>query len=456
MKRPSKIAVGIVGIVALVTTSVLATKSAVEPSQSSRQSHAATTPTACSSGPATTTHAPGVRWDKVKADQIASSPRCSIDVPILWNFGYTGSTPSDMTFLDGQERLRGPSGSLQATTDFSEPICHATTGTIRAYWRNVVGGGFNLPRGSAIPWDASCHISGGSDGNVGIIDANGHEVDTWIASTASDQIAVRSQFGCSIFADANNFITAWAWVPNGLPPGTPAFDQNTAMCSALIQQVQDAHGKPADVRTYLGNSPGAAGSGVIASYDLPSAADIAAAKTSGASDLGHVLKIAVGNTMVGPVCPANLSLTDPKIGTTCSIAVAPAGKVEGAGGATAQPNKLPEGSRFVLVMTDAQVTAWLDAHAPTEPLRSTLRLIINTMRVYGFYIGDTSSGPMSLIVDGNDPPAWAAQGIPTATSHLVFRTLITGPGMIRETAPPTNQCVSGPSVFACKADTITQ
>lgn len=457
MRRTTKALGASAAITALVVGSVLVTHQVDQPT--ARANAPATTvsatppATSCSSGPAKTTPAPGVRFDLVAAAQIASSPRCTVDVPVLWAHGYAGHTLADLTFLDGQERLRGAVGSAVATTDFSEPICRAPAGFVRVYWRSIAGSGFNVPRGSLMPWDATCRISGGSDGNVGVVDAQGHEWDTWVVSSPSDQVfPARAQLSCSL--DLNNSFTRSWFAPAGLPPGTPGFNPNSDLCSALVIQVVNSHGQPVDVRTFLGNSPGSSGGGVIASNDVVSPAEISAAKAAGRSDLGHALKMAIANTQPGPVCPSTIALTDPRIGVSCGVAVAPAGKVEGIANTNvgALPNTIPEGTRLQLVMTDAQVTAWLDAHAATEPLRSSMRLIVNTLRVEGTSITDTSAGPASIIADGTDPAAWTALGIPVDGSVHALQGLFTATNF-RVLEPPVNHCSSGTtSTYACQAD----
>jgi hypothetical protein len=106
-------------------------------------------------------------------------------------------------------------------------------------------------------------------------------------------------------------------------------------------------------------------------------------------------------------------------------------------------HQVPEGTRFSLDLTDAEIEAWLDSRGYTGTLRKTARTIAVALREYGWFLGDSSPTSASWIFD-TSPTArqqWKAMGVPGDGKSLL-RGLVK-PTNIRSWAPPTMTCADG-------------
>ncbi len=396
------------------------------------------TPSKCEIKPTS----PPRSWE-TPAAQIATSPDSAKWADRIWK--YAGKDGLNVGIESGIDDKAG--------NDYSVPLYCASdaTTTIKVYRRPNFGGSFQLPRGTSIPWNPAWRPSDGRDGFLVIVDpSNGREWDLWAVS--SPQFHPESylpQTTCAL--DLNN--------------AAAGFSASTSLCAASLMLVAGPDGQPADVRTYRGNFPPASGGGVQNTFGLTTPAEVASGKIS------HVLEWAVGrqSSMTGPVCPDLTSPYDPRIGLTCGVAVAPAGQFESrALSAATAPctvvvsqsaclaGMIPDGTRWVLTITDAEIEAWLDSEGYVGQQRATARTFVVALRDYGAVEKDTTGLSDYFQVAGAANPTTATQWRALAVIHDLISSVVkyVGPTRIRVLVPPTNLCPSvpgGTSQLACHA-----
>jgi hypothetical protein len=368
----------------------------------------------------------------VPAADIAISPRSADWANRYWN--YADSFDHNWTIEFGLEA----NGNDYSIAKYS--TADATT-VARIFQRPVASwnGGFDLPDGGTIPWNPAWTPADGNDAEVIVTDPNtGEEWDIWALSTPTYLPGSVSQAECSLdLADA-----------------ALGFDATVDLCAASVTIVSSPDGKVADTRTYRGNDPTAGGGGGIQnSAGLTSPEEVATGV------IKHALKLSVGPelSMTGPACPADVTTPDdPRVGTTCGTAVAPAGQFENHAttSTTAQlRDMVPEGTRLVINNTDAQIDAWLDQRGYTGELRQTARIFAVALRDYGLLQTDTSNGPAAIQVAGGGNSAttagWRALGI-TDDGTTLIDGLVTASN-IEVLEPATNQCADGSSHLFCWA-----
>lgn len=182
-----------------------------------------------------------------------------------------------------------------------------------------------------------------------------------------------------------------------------------------------------------------------------------------AGEIRHALSMGAANTMFGPECTAEELETD-AAGTTCGFAVAPAGGLEWHTACSAcapsplsdlelRKRGIPEGARFALDISDAEIESWLDSRGYTGRLRETARIFAVAVRDYGWFITDTA-GTATFGVSGSANPetrdAWRALGIEGHGKDLLK-------GLFQKerlwmVEPAINECADGTtSRYACKA-----
>ena len=106
-----------------------------------------------------------------------------------------------------------------------------------------------------------------------------------------------------------------------------------------------------------------------------------------------------------------LSMT--AINTSHTFYVAPATKLEHSGSEVANP--IPEGMRFALDVTDAQIESWV----ATKPAsyQKLARAVGYALRDYGWFITDTSGGAsLQFEAQASAGALWKAQGVDPASS----------------------------------------
>jgi hypothetical protein len=112
------------------------------------------------------------------------------------------------------------------------------------------------------------------------------------------------------------------------------------------------------------------------------------------------------------------ALSMPVMNPDSQVYVAPATKLEGKSSAIV--NGIPEGMRFVLDVSDAEIEAWIAAlpsQLPTATRRSA-RVIARALRDYGWFVTDTSGGAHLQFEEwGSAGAAWQALGLGTIVAN---------------------------------------
>ena len=337
-------------------------------------------------------------------------------------------------------------GLDEPSNDYSLPVYSAADATTvaRVFRRPAESwyGRFDIEVGATIPWNPAWKPADGTDGFLLIVDpATGQEWDLWALSTPSFSPEYLRQDECIYQQES---------IVGG-------YDPSVDLCAAAVMVVRSPDGQVADIRTYRGNYPPAGGGGLHNTVGLTTPEEVAAGV------IPHALKFAVSSrlSMTGPACPPDVtSPDDPRVGTTCGISVAPAGKFESAR-ILSSPEELarmvPDGTRLVLDLTDAEIEAWLDGRGFTGELRRTARTFAVALRDYGLIQTSTTSGPATVQVSGGrnaeTAEAWRRLGIVGSGSDLLAGLFTRE--RIRVLAPPTNHCDDGASRLACWASNIS-
>ncbi len=324
--------------------------------------------------------------------------------------------------------MMGPAGN-----DYSIPIYDVSTATTTmkvrrknaALWNGI----FNIAPSAALPWNPIDWVpSRGKDGYMIVRDSQtGHEWGFWNVSWWNHQTEVNHNLHCDP-------IIGGSLVNLPAPLGV-GYDPNTMLCAASAFQVTDPQGRPVDTRTWPGNYPGATGGG------WPIGQLVVTPDQVKSGSIRHALHFYSANTMDGPECaPSQRHL----IGISCGGAIAPAGQLEkGNYDGQALAHQVPEGARFSLDLTDAQIESWLTSRGYTGKLRSTARTIAVALRDYGWFLGDSSPTSAFWVFDSS-PTArtgWRELGIQGDGKDLL-RGLVK-PDNIKAWAPPTMTCADG-------------
>lgn len=329
---------------------------------------------------------------------------------------------------------------LEAATDFAIPIYDAAdaTTTRRIMHRAEWPGSINIAGDETVPWNPAWVASRGSDATLIILNHDtGQEWDFWGL----------------VQKDLNGFYDdRQCWLSLG-------YSKDTHLCTGSAQVVRHTDGTDADYRSYGGNFP-SRGVRIQLLAMLTRPGEVAA------GEIRHALMMALPNTMFGPWCTED-ELGTAAEGTTCGVALAPAGGGEhtscvnctNAALTTDQhrARSVPEGIRFAHNASDEEIEAWLDDRAYTGRKRETARIFAVALRDYGWFITDTG-GVSSIDVSGGSNPAtaaaWAELGI--ETDGKFGKDLLYGL-MRRENLyavePATNECADGTkSHYGCRAD----
>ncbi len=333
--------------------------------------------------------------------------------------------------------------------DFSVAVYDATDATTMMQVRHRSGwnGLWNIAPDQKIPWNPGWRASTGSDAILVVLDpATGREWGLWgLVQKGAD--------------GSYNDTQCWSHKLDGT-----GYDRAADLCAGGAVLDTDPSGQPIDYRTYTGNEPGARGVGIpeLAMLTLPSEVQ--------AGEIDHALMMPVYDTMGGPTCPADVtSESDPRLGTSCGMAFAPAGDLENptrdatscgpdaSNGITQDARRrqaVPEGTRFALQVTDAQIDAWLDSRHYTGELRRTARIFAVALRDYGWFITDTSCYAAEFQVAGGSNPSAAAEwrqlGI-TGDGRDLLSGLLTRDRIVA-IEPAINRCANGTtSRFQCPA-----
>ncbi len=295
---------------------------------------------------------------------------------------------------------------------YSQPIYDAreATGTIRVY-RASFGFQGSLGAGASIPWNDTWSPPTGNDATMLIVDpSTGREWDLWLVNLANKSACV-------------------TW--ENVAAGFVVTERN--LCVGQADLVQDVAGNPADYRSYSGGYP-------TGGSHLPGLAMIVTADEVTTGVIPHALNAVVYNTMFGPECTA-MQRSTTAAGTTCGFYENPASRLEWAsapqdcGGYTQENSTagrsktVPEGMRFAIHITDAQIEQWLNSRGYAGALRNTARIFAVAARDYGFIVTNTSCWDSGFVTDGmfnsTTRSKWLALGVPDDNSLSLLHGLFT-------------------------------
>lgn len=281
---------------------------------------------------------------------------------------------------------------------YSVPIYDArlATGTKQVYFANF---GFPPSPGASltVPWNDSWQEAPGNDGFIMMVDPDtGRNWTVW---------AYQRNNPSTCLGPAN--------LANGFTPFRDA-------CAGGVDLLTNEDGSTGDYRTWNSYHNGRG-------MGIPKLALVTTPYEVRAGKIEHALEMTVFNSMFGPPCTA-AEIGTPAAGSTCGFYVPPATRVEWQTGpqnncgANGQPNTaatrektVPEGMRFALDISDADIEAWLDQKGFTEPLRTTAKIFAVALRDYGWIIAETGCYGLSIEVDGTINPAarevWKGLGV---------------------------------------------
>lgn len=226
------------------------------------------------------------------------------------------------------------------------------------------------------------------------------------------------------------------------------------VCGTSIQVGRDHYGNYVDYRTHEGY---VSERGVGLSYY----ATLTTPEEVAAGEIRHALGIAVANTSFGTICSA-AQLGTAAESNTCGTALAPASKFEW-GGLTIEEVKrkapyaaygndktIPEGTRFALNMTYAQIDAWVASRTEwaNNPRRAqTARIFARAMKDYGMIVVDTNGTWPGVQMAGGVNPDNATKWKNLAMGpEWDGRELLKGlmnTSNVRVIEPPTLTCANG-------------
>ncbi len=351
------------------------------------------------------------------------------------HFGALGATPGfpDPTQLDPLANL------------FTREVYLASKATVQAqvasvaYPSNLDGAGYNPQEvfpspgllsqhpDATIPWNPAWKTGKGGDNEIFILDdrpgaTQGRIYTIWIYEAGA------------CFSDA----IFW--------PGR--------VCGASVQVGRDHYGKIIDYRTHEGYvSERGVGLSYYATLTTPEEVE--------AGEIRHALGFSIANSSYGPIC-TNAQLGTTAESNTCGTALAPATKFEwggvslqqlgrpGAFGTQSIDKTIPEGTRFGLTMSYAEIDAWVSSRTDwaNNPRRAqTARIFARALKDYGMIVVDTNGAiPGIQMVGGVNPDnatKWNDLGMgPEFQYEDLFKGLLKA-NTVRVVEPPTLTCADG-------------
>lgn len=241
----------------------------------------------------------------------------------------------------------------------------------------------------------------------------------WTAGTGTDNLL-------SIVDDA----TGTAWVLGGLgqlswncvepfglgPNGRAGFDPTNPLhlCTTGVQRHEGLFTADDSVRI---DGRGAG---------MPKLALTVRAAEVRSGAIRHALEMTITSTMFGPACTPTRGASAPGAGVSCGYYLPPATKLERTNPDVGCPTKqvvtdveraktIPEGMRFALRITDAEIDAWLNSRGYTGQLRETARIFAVALRDYGWIVAETGCFGMHIETDsaiaGDAAPIWRQLGV---------------------------------------------
>jgi hypothetical protein len=311
---------------------------------------------------------------------------------------------------------------------YSMPVYYTddATTTVRVFTTGWAYG-HNLGSNNVIPWNPSWEPASGNDMEMVILDRDtGTEWNLW---------GVQKVNWSSCFT-LDNLLAGWR--------------AGIDLCVATAKIGKNPDGTIANATTSTGFSQ-TAGRGlgaVLGMTLLPTLDELEK------GSINHAVNMETFGTMFGPACTPQQAMTA-AAGVDCGFAVAPASRLEWFNGpasecgSVAQQNTptdraktVPEGMRFAIDLTDAEIDAWLDTRGYTGAKRSTARIFAVALRDYGWVISDTTCWDSSMAVEGVANPTarvrWNALGItnPVSDGSTLLQGLITSESRVRALESP--------------------
>lgn len=416
----------------------------------------------------------------------------------IYNFGKAWSlhgTNDEQADIEAQRGKFGVSFGLRGDiSDYGLPIYHINGNSAKKMKIKICNSNMCFPSNldkpncsysdlncfvpdAGIPWDDSFRPAGSTDDYFGddagdremivVDDDTGYVYELW----GVDRLGGECLLGRSILYELA-----------GKNPGS-------RLCVRSAKVLRDSTGERANYYTYNEGVMSSRGLGVQKSAMAVTPEEVLA------GEIRHALTMGMYTTMGGPLCsPDQLATNDPNVvGKTCGFAVAPATRVEwGAStdvargtsfsgeqcvgiadiAAYTQPHQTfrelmtldkmtPEGMRFKITSTDAQIESWLDSRAASDPVfekgsrkRETARIMAVALRDYGWIVGDTSCYGAGFTMAGSANPdtkaKWAQAGIEGEVKRDLLYGLFTTDNILALEAP-TSTCVDGSTTkFYCK------
>ena len=331
---------------------------------------------------------PNASWNQ-PVSKIGKAPAALQDyAKRLYNYGG-GTAP--------------PGGFNTAFGDYSVPWypredANTTVRIFQATWAQALYTTPYLKNGSEIPWNDKWKPGTGNDNLMAIIDRKTGEI--WelggigqLKVNCFDFFGINGQAGY----DVNN--------PKHLCTTGGSYSKDLYTASDVDKTTKDGRGMGIDKQALI-----------------PRAEEV----KSGA--IKHALEITITNTMFGsPACSPIQGPNVKGFGTKCGGFVKPATKLERTNPDVGCANKqvvtvaersktIPEGMRFAVNATNAEIAKWLDSRGYTGAKRETARIFAIALRDYGFIVGETGCYGMHFETDssiaGAAAPVWAELGVP--------------------------------------------
>jgi hypothetical protein len=348
------------------------------------------------------------RHDETPAALLEESPRSDDWARRMFAGAASGGrTLSSLTMEFGLANPR--------SGDFSMPVRRGYGAPRRVFRRPNETGSFRVPVGSKVPMAGTWHPSGGRDGHLAVIDADGTEWDFWRLSTPWDQTTQRTQL--QALGDAANWQAGFSM----------AYD----LVAATVLHVADPDGHAVQVDTYRGN-----GATFIRS---PLSRNVATPAEVAAGRIGHALRLGAVCPLTGPAAPASIiDPDDPDVGHRFGLAALPCAVHEGVDGRRPLDAAVYHGCRQHLrpeIVDDAYIEAWLDRRGYTGLQRNVARVFATCLVEFGWEFLITSAGPAYVQADGSDPQAWRRLGV-TGDGRDLLAGLITSAEQIRTVRSP--------------------
>ncbi len=365
----------------------------------------------------------------------------------------------------------------QATTKKKIMICDAATclpsnlDKDRCYDTDLAGPLTCLTPEREIPWNDAWRPAGDQNDNPGD-NGNDNEMVIIDGTTVYELNRVdRTGLTCVGF--------------RGLVYNARQKSPDKRLCVSQAIVLRDKNGAIANYLTYD------EGTSIVRGMGIQDSAMVVTPEEVQEGEIRHALTMESVNTMFGPDCTATqLAAGGADVGTTCGYAVAPATRNEWKDARDITRNNycksmdeyadfntkqtfkslltlsktVPEGMRFRITSTDAEITNWINSRADLRdnPAKArTARIFAVALRDYGWIVGDTTcygaGFNLAGVANKDAKEQWKQMGIDDASSQYLLQglfkeTTVNGVSKTNIVAldPPVNTCLDGKKTqYAC-------